>query len=110
MSPSVRGRLGLWESTGSNCFALAALNPLQLPAPRLLTRSDEDGSSTGGSHPGSLHYLWPVVKHASSLPPHSRANYQHYHLLFERDAAQIEKTRAVREAGKRSQWRKGGLE
>lgn len=37
MSLRVQGRLGLWESTGSNCFALAALNPLQLLATQLLT-------------------------------------------------------------------------
>lgn len=41
MSPPVQGRLGLWESTGSNCFALAALNPLQLLATHPLPSSGE---------------------------------------------------------------------
>lgn len=91
-----------------NCWQL-----ISSPAPA----SCEHRSSTRGSHPGSLHYLWPVVKHTpllllptSSLPPHSQANYQHYHLLFKRDAAQMKRMRAAREAGKLSEWRKGGLE
>lgn len=36
-----QGCLGLWGSTGSNCFALAALNPLQLLATHLLSSSSE---------------------------------------------------------------------
>lgn len=77
--------------------------------------SCEDCSSTPGSHPGALHYCWPVVKHTpllllptSSLPPHYQANYQRYHLLFERDAAQMKRMRAAREARNLSEWRKGG--
>lgn len=91
-----------------NCWQL-----ISSPAPA----SCEDRSSNRCSHPRSLHYLWPVVKHTpllllptSSLPPHSRANFQHYHLLFKRDAAQMKRMRAAREAGKLSEWRKGGLE
>lgn len=50
-------------------------------------------TSGQGSHPGSLHYLWPVVKHilsflqpTYSLSHLSWANYQHYHLIFRREA------------------------
>lgn len=75
-----------------NCWQL-----ISSPAPA----SGEDRTRTQGSHPGSLHYLWPVVKHTpllllptSSLPPHSQTNYQHYHLLFKRDAAQMKRMRS----------------
>lgn len=79
--------------------------PLILCNCRLLSSSPEDRRSTRGSRPRPLHYLWPVVKltplllwSTSSLPPHSQANYQRYH-LFERDAAQMERMRVAREPG-----------
>lgn len=77
--------------------------PLILCKCWLLSSSPEDRSSTRGSCPRSLHYLWPVVKltplllwPTSSLPPNSQANYQRYH-LFERDAAQMKRMRVAGE-------------
>lgn len=51
MSAPVQGCLGLWESTGSNCFTLAGLNPLQLLATHLSSAAPA-GLRGPQQHPG----------------------------------------------------------
>lgn len=51
MSAPVQGCLGLWESTGSNCFALTGLNPLQLLETHLSSAAPE-GLRGPQQHPG----------------------------------------------------------